>query len=142
MDKLLKDFEVESKNTSEDALRKWRRAVTIVKNPRRRFRMVADLAKRAAAERKIRSIQEKIRIALYVKRAALQFLDAGAAAGNASGQSEYRISDEVKEAGFGIDPDELASIVREHGMKGLKKKWWSLWDCRESLCLIRRRCSH
>lgn len=57
MDKLLKDFEVESKNTSEDALRKWRRAVTIVKNPRRRFRMVADLAKRAAAERKIRSIQ-------------------------------------------------------------------------------------
>lgn len=121
MDKLLKDFEVESKNTSEDALRKWRRAVTIVKNPRRRFRMVADLAKRAAAERKIRSIQEKIRIALYVKRAALQFLDAGAAAENASGQSEYRISDEVKEAGFGIDPDELASIVREHGMKGLKK---------------------
>jgi Ca2+-transporting ATPase len=57
MDKLLKDFEVEPKNTSEDALRKWRRAVTIVKNPRRRFRMVADLAKRAAAERKIRSIQ-------------------------------------------------------------------------------------
>jgi Ca2+-transporting ATPase len=57
MDKLLKDFEVEPKNTSEDALRKWRRAVTIVKNPRRRFRMVADLAKRAAAERKISSIQ-------------------------------------------------------------------------------------
>ncbi|KAJ6700048.1 CATION TRANSPORTING ATPASE [Salix purpurea] len=121
MDMSLKDFEVQSKNTSEDALRKWRRAVTIVKNPRRRFRMVADLAKRAAAERKIRSIQEKIRIALYVKRAALQFLDAGAAAENASGQSEYKISDEVKEAGFGIDPDELASIVREHGMKGLKK---------------------
>ncbi|KAB5551752.1 hypothetical protein DKX38_009063 [Salix brachista] len=145
MDMLLKDFEVEPKNTSEEALRKWRRAVTIVKNPRRRFRMVADLAKRAAAERKIRSIQhlicevpygckwliitnfffslnqEKIRIALYVKRAALQFLDAGAAAENASGQSEYKISDEVKEAGFGIDPDELASIVREHGMKGLKK---------------------
>jgi len=57
MEKLLKDFEVEPKNTSEDALRKWRRAVTIVKNPRRRFRMVADLAKRAAAERKISSIQ-------------------------------------------------------------------------------------
>ncbi|KAJ6700049.1 hypothetical protein OIU79_013153 [Salix purpurea] len=57
MDMSLKDFEVQSKNTSEDALRKWRRAVTIVKNPRRRFRMVADLAKRAAAERKIRSIQ-------------------------------------------------------------------------------------
>ncbi|KAG5242606.1 DNA repair protein [Salix suchowensis] len=66
-------------------------------------------------------MMEKIRIALYVKRAALQFLDAAAAAENASGQSEYKISDEVKEAGFGIDPDELASIVREHGMKGLKK---------------------
>ncbi|KAB5561162.1 hypothetical protein DKX38_006119 [Salix brachista] len=45
--------------------------------------------------------------------------NAGAAAKNASGQSEYKISDEVKEAGFGIDPDELASIVREHGVKGV-----------------------
>ncbi|CAK7342676.1 unnamed protein product [Dovyalis caffra] len=120
MEKLLKDFEVEHKNPSEDALRKWRQAVTIVKNPRRRFRMVADLVKRAEAERKKRSIQEKIRIALFVKKAALQFLDAGASAENATGQPEYKISDEVKEAGFGIDPDELASLVREHDMKGLQ----------------------
>lgn len=66
MDKLLKDFEVEPKNTSEDALRKWRRAVTIVKNPRRRFRMVADLAKRAAAERKIRSIQLELQLEMLL----------------------------------------------------------------------------
>lgn len=66
MDKLLKDFEVEPKNTSEDALRKWRRAVTIVKNPRRRFRMVADLAKRAAAERKIRSIQLELQLKMLL----------------------------------------------------------------------------
>ncbi|CAI0430069.1 unnamed protein product [Linum tenue] len=36
---------------------RWRRAVSIVKNPRRRFRCVADLAKRAEAERRKRSIQ-------------------------------------------------------------------------------------
>ncbi|PKI42843.1 hypothetical protein CRG98_036641, partial [Punica granatum] len=102
MENLLKEFNVDHKNPSEEALRRWRNAVTIVKNRRRRFRMVADLAKRSEAERKRRGIQEKIRVALYVQKAALQFIDA-------AGEPEYRLSKEATEAGFGIDPDELAS---------------------------------
>lgn len=57
MESLLKDFNVDPKRPSEEALRRWRKAVTIVKNRRRRFRMVADLAKRSEAEKKRRSIQ-------------------------------------------------------------------------------------
>ncbi|KAI3415189.1 Calcium-transporting ATPase [Psidium guajava] len=113
MEKLLKDFDVEPKNPSVEAQRRWRSAVTIVKNRRRRFRMVADLAKRSEAEKKRRGIQEKIRVALYVQKAALQFIDAG-------GPPEYKLSDEIREAGFGIDPEELASIVRGHDIKRLK----------------------
>ena len=55
--KLLKDFELDPKNRSEEALQRWRSAVSIVKNPRRRFRHVADLAKRSAAVIKRRKIQ-------------------------------------------------------------------------------------
>ena len=58
MEKYLRDnFDVVHKRPSEEALRRWRSAVSIVKNPRRRFRMVADLAKRAEAESKRRSLQ-------------------------------------------------------------------------------------
>ncbi|EEF22942.1 conserved hypothetical protein [Ricinus communis] len=59
MESLLKEFELEHKNPSEDALLRWRKAVSklTVKNPRRRFRMVADLAKRSEALKKKRSIQ-------------------------------------------------------------------------------------
>ncbi|KAK9987373.1 hypothetical protein SO802_032324 [Lithocarpus litseifolius] len=111
--KLLKDFELDPKNPSNEALQRWRSAVSIVKNPRRRFRHVADLAKRSAAELKRRKIQEKIRVALYVQKAALQFIEA-------AGRPEYKLPDEDREAGFSIHPDELASIVRGHDIKGLK----------------------
>ncbi|KOM40555.1 hypothetical protein LR48_Vigan04g075300 [Vigna angularis] len=47
---LLKDFELQHKNPSVEALRRWRSAVTLVKNRRRRFRMVADLDKRDEAQ--------------------------------------------------------------------------------------------
>jgi Ca2+-transporting ATPase len=57
MENMLKDFQVESKNMSEAARRRWRKAVTIVKNSRRRFRMVADLDKRDEAEKKKLKIQ-------------------------------------------------------------------------------------
>lgn len=59
---LKKNFEVESKNSSEEALKKWRDAVWLVKNPRRRFRMVADLDKRAEADRKRQDIQVSLRM--------------------------------------------------------------------------------
>ncbi|KAJ1411580.1 P-type ATPase [Sesbania bispinosa] len=101
---LLKDFEVESKNPSEEALRRWRSsAAAFVKNRRRRFRYAADLEKRAEAE----EIKEKIQIALYVQKAALQYIE------SESGKLEYEnhaTSD--LPAGFGIDPDSIASLVR------------------------------
>ncbi|GLT92874.1 hypothetical protein SLE2022_106860 [Rubroshorea leprosula] len=123
-DYLRRNFEIQHKRPSEEALLKWRSAVSIVKNRRRRFRMVADLAKRAEAQRKRENLQEKIRIALYVQKAALQFIDAG-------NRTEFRLSDEVKQAGFRIEPGELESICRSHdinsldfkgGVEGLAKK--------------------
>ncbi|KAB2620260.1 calcium-transporting ATPase 11 [Pyrus ussuriensis x Pyrus communis] len=57
MEKFLKDFEVENKNPSEEAIRRWRNAVALVKNRRRRFRFVANLAKRSEAEKKKLQIQ-------------------------------------------------------------------------------------
>jgi hypothetical protein len=54
----LKRFEVPAKNPSEDAQRRWREAVgTLVKNRRRRFRMVPDLDKRSQVETERRNIQ-------------------------------------------------------------------------------------
>ncbi|XP_076887914.1 putative calcium-transporting ATPase 11, plasma membrane-type isoform X2 [Bidens hawaiensis] len=120
---LKENFEVEPKNPTEEALKKWRSAVWLVKNPRRRFRMVADLAKRAAAEKKRRK-QEKIRIALYVQKAALQFIDA-------ANRTERKLSEEVVQAGYDIEPEDLAYIVRSHnnktydfhgGLQGLARK--------------------
>ncbi|XP_052191898.1 calcium-transporting ATPase 4, plasma membrane-type-like isoform X2 [Diospyros lotus] len=110
---LKKNFDVDPKRPSEEALRRWRSAVWLVKNPRRRFRMVADLAKRAEAERKRRKKQEKLRVALYVQKAALHFIDAGSCI-------EQKLSEPVRRAGFGIEPDELASIVQSHNSKVLE----------------------
>ncbi|CAL1411737.1 unnamed protein product [Linum trigynum] len=126
MEKFLRDnFDVQSKRPSEETLRRWRSSVSVVKNPRRRFRMVADLAKRAEAEKKRKKLQEKIRVALYVQKAALQFIDAAAiAASNNNNQSrvEYKLPDDVKLAGFGIDPNDLGSMVRSHDKKGLASR--------------------
>lgn len=53
----LKDFELSHKDRSIESLSKWRSAVWLVKNPRRRFRWVADLVKRKHAEDKLRKLQ-------------------------------------------------------------------------------------
>ncbi|KAL0456121.1 UNVERIFIED_CONTAM: putative calcium-transporting ATPase 11, plasma membrane-type [Sesamum latifolium] len=113
-DYLKKNFDVDAKRPSEEALKRWRSAVWLVKNPRRRFRMVADLAKRAEAERKRRKIQEKIRVALYVQKAALHFID------GVNRTDRQEIPDEVKEAGFNICPEDLASMIRSHDLKRLE----------------------
>ncbi|XP_027349217.1 putative calcium-transporting ATPase 11, plasma membrane-type isoform X2 [Abrus precatorius] len=113
MENLLKDFELEHKNPSVEALRRWRSAVSFVKNRRRRFRMVADLDQRSRAEQIQKGIKEKIRIALYVQKAALQFIDGMML------QFQYLLSGEAREAGFGIHPDEIASIVHGHDYKNL-----------------------
>lgn len=56
MESFLKDFDLEPNPTLE-ARQRWRSAVSIVKNPSRRFRFVADLAKRAQAEKHKQKIQ-------------------------------------------------------------------------------------
>ncbi|KMT17182.1 hypothetical protein BVRB_2g040910 [Beta vulgaris subsp. vulgaris] len=114
MEKYLREnFEVDPKRPSEEALRRWRSSVWLVKNPRRRFRMVADLAKRQESARKRVKIQEKIRVALYVQKAALHFIDAAK-------KDEYIVPEDAKQAGFTIHADELASIVRGHNLRDLK----------------------
>ncbi|XP_043725076.1 calcium-transporting ATPase 4, plasma membrane-type-like [Telopea speciosissima] len=112
-DFLRESFDIQPKNSSQEALRKWRSAVSVVKNRRRRFRHTADLDKRDEAEKKKLGIQEKIRVALYVQKAALQFIDAG-------NQVEYVPSEETRKAGYGIEPEELASIGHSHDSKRLK----------------------
>ncbi|TXG55876.1 hypothetical protein EZV62_017189 [Acer yangbiense] len=140
-DYLRRNFAVESKRTSEEALMRWRSAVRVVKNPRRRFRMVADLAKRAEAERKrvklqdwksVSSLnyfglnifgQEKLRIALYVQKAALHFIEGmilNSLMTTGSREVEFKLSHNVQRAGFRIEPDELGNIVRSHGKKTLE----------------------
>ncbi|KAL2329306.1 hypothetical protein Fmac_022733 [Flemingia macrophylla] len=132
MEKYLREnFSVQPKNPSEAALLRWRSAVSVVKNPRRRFRMVANLAHRADAEEKRRKLQspinlssdlllrmlyqleseynkEKIRVALYVQKAALHFITAGSQGG------DDMLAKQRREAGFKIDPEGLANIIRSH----------------------------
>ncbi|XP_006494294.2 mitogen-activated protein kinase kinase kinase 1-like isoform X2 [Citrus sinensis] len=69
MDKFfnLKDFDVEPKHPSRESLRRWRSACTIVKNRKRRFRVVADLDRRSEAEKKKRQMQEQVRVALCIR---------------------------------------------------------------------------
>ncbi|CAH2058510.1 unnamed protein product [Thlaspi arvense] len=112
MSNLLRDFEVDAKNPSLEARQRWRSSVSIVKNRARRFRNIRDLDKLAAYETKKHQIQEKIRVAFYVQKAALQFIDAVA-------RPQYKLTDEVREAGFSIEADELASMVRNHDTKSL-----------------------
>lgn len=57
MSNLLRDFEVEAKNTSLEARQRWRSSVSIVKNRARRFRNIPDLDKQAENETKRHQIQ-------------------------------------------------------------------------------------
>ncbi|KAF7032990.1 hypothetical protein CFC21_044118 [Triticum aestivum] len=110
----LKTFDMPPKNPSEDAQRRWREAVgTLVKNRRRRFRMVPDLDKRSQAETQRRNIQEKLRVALYVQKAALQFIDAAR-------RVEHPLPELARQSGFSISAEELASLVRGHDTKSLR----------------------
>ncbi|XP_057852150.1 calcium-transporting ATPase 10, plasma membrane-type [Cryptomeria japonica] len=106
---------VKPKNSSEEALRRWRKLCSVVKNPKRRFRFTANLSKRSEAEAMKRTNHEKIKVALLVSKAALQFIDAGL-----SGSTDYEVPEEVKACGFGISADELASMVEDHSLKKLR----------------------
>ncbi|XVF64181.1 hypothetical protein PTKIN_Ptkin09bG0147400 [Pterospermum kingtungense] len=106
--------DVKPKNSSEEALQRWRKLCWIVKNRKRRFRFTANLSKRFEAEAIRRSNQEKFRVAVLVSQAALQFIH------GLNLSSEYDAPEEVKAAGFQICADELGSIVEGHDVKKLK----------------------
>ncbi|CAN6348994.1 unnamed protein product [Urochloa humidicola] len=75
--------------------------------------MVADLDSRSQNELKRRSTQEKIRVAIYVQQAALNFIEGAK-------NKEYRLTEDMINARFSINPDELASITSKHDIKALK----------------------
>ncbi|CAI0464604.1 unnamed protein product [Linum tenue] len=108
------NFEVQAKNSSEEALQRWRKLCWLVKNKKRRFRFTANLSKRFEAEAIRRSNQEKLRVAVLVSKAALQFIQ------GLSLSSDYIVPQDVKEAGFQICAEELGSIVEGHDVKKLK----------------------
>ncbi|KAF3446555.1 hypothetical protein FNV43_RR11735 [Rhamnella rubrinervis] len=106
--------DVKPKNSSEEALQRWRKLCWLVKNRKRRFRFTANLPKRFEAEAIRRSNQEKFRVAVLVSQAALQFIH------GLTLSSEYTVPEEVKAAGFEICADELGSIVEGRDVKKLK----------------------
>ncbi|KAF5181527.1 Calcium-transporting atpase [Thalictrum thalictroides] len=105
---------VKPKNSSDEALERWRKLCGFVKNPKRRFRFTANLSKRYEAQAMRRTNQEKLRVAVLVSKAALQFIH------GITLSSEYNLPEEVKAAGFQIDAEELGSIVEGHDVKKLK----------------------
>lgn len=57
---------VKSKNSSEEALRRWRDVCGFVKNPKRRFRFTANLSKREEAAAMRRTNQVSIFLFLFI----------------------------------------------------------------------------
>ncbi|XP_076955339.1 calcium-transporting ATPase 4, plasma membrane-type-like isoform X1 [Bidens hawaiensis] len=117
MDDLLKDFDVPAKHPSEAALKKWRNAVSLVKNHRRRFRHVADLDNRSVNQNRLSKIKEDLRVTFIAMRAALRFMDAGIQHRNAR---EHHQPSDVNISEFSKNPDKLASMVRSYDMKTLR----------------------
>ncbi|PWZ28724.1 Calcium-transporting ATPase 10, plasma membrane-type [Zea mays] len=105
---------VKAKHSSEEALGRWRSVVGVVKNPTRRFRFTANLGKRSEAAAMKRSNQEKLRVAVLVSKAALQFIH------GLPPQGDYAVPADVKAAGFGVCAEELGAIVETHDVKKLK----------------------
>ncbi|KAB1204038.1 Calcium-transporting ATPase 1, chloroplastic [Morella rubra] len=106
--------DVKAKNSSDEALQRWRKLCWLVKNRKRRFRFTANLSKRFEAEAIRRSNQEKFRVAVLFHK--LHF--------NLSMvtdlSSEYTVPEEVEAAGFKICADELASIAEGREVKKMK----------------------
>ncbi|XP_050388320.1 calcium-transporting ATPase 1-like [Argentina anserina] len=110
---LNENFDLKAKNSSDEALQRWRQLCWVVKNKKRRFRFTANLDKRSEAQTIRRSNQEKFRLAILVSQAALQFIQGLILS------SDYTVPEEVEAAGFQIDADELASIVEGRDVKKL-----------------------
>lgn len=113
----MKDFNVPAKHPSEAALQRWRDAVSVVKNPRRRFRHVADLAKRSIHQNRLNKIKEDLRVTFLAMRAAMRFKDAVANPKNPNNNHGPR---DVNASEFSKNPEKLASMVRNYDMKTLR----------------------
>ncbi|KAG2579712.1 hypothetical protein PVAP13_6NG266662 [Panicum virgatum] len=105
---------VKAKHSSDEALGRWRNVVGVVKNPTRRFRFTANLDKRSEAAAMKRSNQEKLRVAVLVSKAALQFIH------GLPPQADYTVPADVAAAGFGVCAEEMSSVVESHDIKRLK----------------------
>ncbi|KAG9133742.1 hypothetical protein Leryth_018444 [Lithospermum erythrorhizon] len=138
MFKISPDFDVPVKGGSPEVLGKWRDAVGVVLNPSRRFRHVANLAKRSEAEKHRRRLREKTRIQVLACMAAFRFLDVVAQSKRENQDGKVLkpteepeedmeadltkdLQEEFRPAGFKIHPDKLASIVAKYDIKTLRK---------------------
>ncbi|KAK2985808.1 hypothetical protein RJ640_019304, partial [Escallonia rubra] len=125
MESMLKDFNLPA-NPSEEVQRRWRMAVGLVRNRRRRFRFVPDLDKRIEDKDKLRQTQEKVRLGFNAYRIAFRFIDGVGSGENKQweedGEIEFEngLSEEARESGFRIHPDKLANIVHKHEIKVLR----------------------
>ncbi|KAJ0566819.1 putative P-type Ca(2+) transporter [Helianthus annuus] len=117
MENYLKDFNVPAKHPSEAALKKWRNAVSLVKNHRRRFRHVADLDKRSIHQNRFSKIKEDLRVSFIAVRAMMRFIDAG---GQHRNTQEHHQPGAVNVSEISKDPDKLAAVVRNYDMKTLR----------------------
>lgn len=60
------EFDLDHRNRSDEALKKWRKAVgKLVKNRRRRFRYAADLEKRSEAKEQLKKLSVRIFMLLF-----------------------------------------------------------------------------
>ncbi|KAI3806579.1 hypothetical protein L1987_22488 [Smallanthus sonchifolius] len=110
---LSEEFHVPPKHPSEEALRKWRKAVTLVKNHRRRFRHVTDLDKRSIHHHRVSKIKENLRVGFLTVRAAMRFMDGVVHFLNHN-------SEDAKVSNFQNNPDKLASMVQNYDVKTLR----------------------
>ncbi|XP_052204786.1 calcium-transporting ATPase 2, plasma membrane-type-like [Diospyros lotus] len=107
---------VKSKHSSEEALRRWRELCILVKNPKRTFRYTANLSKRKEAADMRLTIQKKLKIAVLVSKAAINFVKGAPV----KPIEEYVVPEEVKAAGFNICADEVGSVVEGRDLEKLK----------------------
>ncbi|KAL2501773.1 putative calcium-transporting ATPase 11 [Forsythia ovata] len=135
MEKLIpKEFDLPHKGRSDEAIMRWRRAVGLVKNSRRRFRYAADLEKRSEAKEQMLKIRDRMRVCLLAYKAAFRFIDAGGQGNQFLSEEaidsreedtiediQNELQEDAREAGFQIHPDKLASLVACYDIKTLRK---------------------
>nr|GMD85670.1 putative calcium-transporting ATPase 11, plasma membrane-type [Ipomoea batatas] len=115
------------KQSSDEARRRWREAVTLVLNRRRRFRYTPNFEKRDEAKQLMHKTREKLRVGFMAYLAALKFIDAGDRArspeegGDLGDDIESGLPEVAGAASFRVNPDKLATIVGSYDIKALRK---------------------